>query len=51
MRLRVLFEPRDLWVGLFWTWRTYASSRRLELYVCVIPMLPLLIIFPERARR
>ena len=38
----LLFEPRDLWVGIHW--RTHYSDRPgwlLEVYVCIIPMLPL----------
>ena len=31
------FEPRDLWVGLFWQ-RTEIA---LHLYVCLIPLVPL----------
>ena len=47
MRLRIInkprliaqfqFEPRDLWVGLFWQ-RTEIA---LHLYVCLIPLVPL----------
>jgi hypothetical protein len=31
------FEPRDLWIGVFWR-RTAIAW---HLYVCVIPLLPL----------
>lgn len=47
MRLRIVdkprliaqfqFEPRDLWVGLFWQ-RTEVAF---HLYICVIPLVPL----------
>lgn len=31
------FEPRDLWVGLFWQ-RTEIA---LHLYICLVPLVPL----------
>jgi hypothetical protein len=34
MRFEVLFEPRDLWVGVFWD-----LSRGLDVYVCPVPTL------------
>lgn len=37
MRARILFEPRDLWVGLFWDRRDGA----LNFWVCPFPMLVL----------
>lgn len=35
--VRVLFEPRDLWLGVYWDRRPGA----LVVYVCVLPMLPI----------
>lgn len=32
----VLFEPRDLWIGFYW--KRYPKA--LEIYTCLIPMLP-----------
>ncbi len=37
MRVRLLFEPRDLWVGLFWNART---EKHLEFYLCAVPCFP-----------
>ena len=34
-RIRLKFEPRDIWVGLFWD-RAYDG---LHLYVCLLPMI------------
>ncbi|MFH5804723.1 hypothetical protein [Alienimonas sp. DA493] len=35
----LLWEPRDIWVGLYWTHRDGGGSR--FLYVCLLPCLPL----------
>lgn len=31
------FEPRDVWLGLYWTRVAYA----MHLYICLVPMVPL----------
>lgn len=41
MTARVLFEPRDLWVGVYWDRR----PGELRVYVCLVPRLPLLLTF------
>ncbi|MDF0554892.1 hypothetical protein [Kamptonema sp. UHCC 0994] len=35
------FEPRDLWIGVYWDYK-YAD---LYLHICLIPMLPICLIF------
>ncbi len=46
--LDLRFEPRDLWVGVFWDQR----PNGLHVYVCVVPCLVLhLIVKPRAARR
>lgn len=34
----VLFEPRDLWIGVFWD---KAFDGTYDVYVCILPMLPI----------
>lgn len=47
VRMRLEFEPRDLWVGLFWKADKHNRYDGLQMfnkwhfYFCVIPMLPL----------
>jgi hypothetical protein len=43
MRLRVKFEPRDLWLGVF------VDTDRRRLYVCLVPCLP--IIFDAKGKQ
>jgi hypothetical protein len=50
LRLRVEFEPRDLWVGVYWR-RTAVYAGRdavamywrwdYDLYLCLLPTLPI----------
>lgn len=37
LKAQFQFEPRDVWIGLFWR-RTEIA---LHFYVCVVPMIPL----------
>lgn len=34
--VKLLVEPRDLWVGLYWN----RFPKALDLYVCIVPVLP-----------
>lgn len=39
MDLVLLWEPRDLWFGIYWDYKGYA--RMVEVYLCLVPMFPL----------
>jgi len=47
MDWEILYEPRDLWIGVFWDKRTgepgkpwMAHDRFWHVYVCLLPCLP-----------
>lgn len=42
----LLYEPRDLWVGVYWKGSKYSAfqASRVEIYVCFIPTLPIKIL-------
>ena len=44
MSIRVLWEPRDCWVGVFWR----RSKLRWQVYVCLVPCLPILFEWERR---
>ena len=47
MRVRLKFEPRDLWIGVYWN-RDYHTrgpgpqgiTVTTDVYVCIVPALP-----------
>ena len=43
--LRILFEPRDLWVGIYIKepWHEGHLGIRKAVYICLVPMLPIYI--------
>lgn len=50
MRLKLKFEPRDLWVGIywktFWVRESLTIHRKLfRLYICVVPLFPISVTF------
>ena len=39
---KIKFEPRDIWIGVYWNKvHTIAKIFWLDLYICVIPLLPI----------
>jgi len=46
-------EVRDLWIGLYWTTELEASGacRRIHLYICLVPMLPIHLIYVQQLWR
>ena len=63
--ISVEFQPRDLWVGVYWrfdkkrAWVRYifgefplpCDADLLEIYVCLLPCLPIHITVPFNVRR
>lgn len=47
MKARIFFEPRDIWVGVFWDRR----DDGLRLYICIVPCVPILLTFSRDTRR
>lgn len=46
MKFEWLFEPRDLWIGVYWTVKPWGDvkgnvDRYVEIYVCFVPCLPI----------
>lgn len=47
IHIELKFEPRDLWLGVYWKYRRSIESRArwLDLYICILPTLPIHIMF------
>lgn len=43
VKVRLHFEPRDCWVGVYWDHNDLTN----EVYICVLPLLPLHISWPR----
>ncbi len=43
--LWIMWEPRDLWVGVFWKQKDYEfksrTQRITDIYICFIPCIPI----------
>jgi hypothetical protein len=61
MKIKIKFEPRDVWLGLYWNkeiWNRYkilgdeerivGHYSMLRLYICIIPLLPIIIDFKPK---
>lgn len=41
-KIQLKFEPRDIWVGVYWEYNKEAiMTRWLNVYLCILPMLPI----------
>ncbi len=52
--VRLIFEPRDLWIGVYWTpvVGLLGNLIALDVYVCIVPCLPVLLTWGvDRDRR
>ncbi len=53
LKAQFQFEPRDLWVGLFW--RVFRDMPEpyytLHLYICIVPAIPLHVTILKRDKR
>jgi hypothetical protein len=47
MKAQIQFEPRDLWVGLFWR----QTDLCWHFYLCLVPVLPLHVTILKRFMR
>jgi hypothetical protein len=41
MKVRLEWEPCDLWIGAYWKKRYGQQQVYFDLWICLIPMLPL----------
>lgn len=47
MKIKIKFEPRDIWIGVYWTtnflWTRKESVKTVKIYICIIPCLPIIL--------
>lgn len=47
--VRLLWEPRDLWIGVFWEKSPVGLvDRSVKVYLCLVPCLPVLVTYDIR---
>lgn len=46
MAWRLEFKPRDAWIGVFW--KRARDGRYTDIWICLLPMLPLHLIYEPR---
>lgn len=40
MTARIELQPHDLWIGVFWKRYRLAATWRYDLWLCIVPVLP-----------
>jgi hypothetical protein len=43
VEIRLAFEPRDLWLGVYWNRWGMANYVHTDVYLCLLPMLPIVV--------
>lgn len=46
--VRMLWEPRDLWVGAYWRMDGWGVVRELTIYLCILPCVSLKMVWRTR---
>jgi hypothetical protein len=41
--LALVFEPRDLWIGVYWKRPDVGWEHAVDIYVCIVPCLPIVV--------
>ncbi len=47
MKIAIKFVKEDVWVGVFWRRDNDPRYAALEVYVCILPCLPIRLTFPR----
>jgi len=52
MKISIKFEPRDIWVGVYWKKTndevTLAGWKWLKVYICLLPFFPIKVAFARK---
>lgn len=47
----IKFEPRDLWVGVYWNFDKDYREKVFCVYICIIPLFPIMLKFQKKIDR
>ena len=45
LKVRLEFEPRDLWIGIYWESCVIGKMQHYDVWVCIMPTLPIHIMY------